>query len=64
MVFDNNDAMQKKWKAFVHKIETKTDDFSKVIGVINLFFAEPVMSVVKSKIFNKNDLLKMASGNN
>lgn len=51
MTFDNDDAMQKKWKAFIRKIETKTDDFSKVIGTINLFLAEPFKAAVESKAF-------------
>ena len=28
MSFDNDEAMQKKWKAFVRKIGTKTDRFT------------------------------------
>ncbi|MBQ6896441.1 MAG: nucleotidyl transferase AbiEii/AbiGii toxin family protein [Oscillospiraceae bacterium] len=48
MTFDNDDAMQKKWKAFVRKIETKTDDFSKVIETINLFLAEPFKAAVEN----------------
>ena len=51
MAFDNDDAMQKKWKAFVRKIETKTDDFSKVIGTINLFLAEPIKAAVENTAF-------------
>ncbi len=51
MSFDNDDAMQKKWKAFIRKIETKTDDFSKVIGTINLFLAEPIKAAVENVNF-------------
>ena len=51
MAFDSDDAMQKKWKAFVRKIETKTDDFSKVIETINLFLAEPFKSAVENQNF-------------
>ena len=51
MAFDNDDAMQKKWKAFVRKIETKTNDFSKVIETINLFLAEPFKAVVENTNF-------------
>lgn len=51
MAFDNDDAMQKKWKAFVRKIETKTDDFGKVIETINLFLAEPFKAVVVNTNF-------------
>lgn len=48
MAFDSNEAMQKKWNAFVRKIETKTDDFSKVIETINLFLAEPFRAAVEN----------------
>ena len=51
MAFDNDDAMQKKWKAFVRKIETKTDDFGKVIETINLFLAEPFKAAVENTNF-------------
>ena len=51
MAFDNDDAMQKKWKAFVRKIETKTDDFSKVIETINTFLAEPFKAAVGNANF-------------
>ena len=51
MAFDKDDAMQKKWKAFVRKIETKTDDFGKVIGTINLFLAEPFKAVAENTTF-------------
>ncbi|MGN0183151.1 MAG: nucleotidyl transferase AbiEii/AbiGii toxin family protein [Candidatus Ornithomonoglobus sp.] len=52
--FDSDDAMKKKWKAFVRKIETKTDDFSKVIGTINLFLSEPIKAAVENKIFTSH----------
>ena len=51
MSFDNDEAMQKKWKAFVRKIETKTDDFGKIIETINLFLAEPFKAVVENTNF-------------
>lgn len=51
MAFDNDDAMQKKWNAFVRKIETKTDDFSKVIETINIFLAEPFKAAVRNNGF-------------
>lgn len=34
MNFDNDEEMQKKWKAFVRKIDIKTDDFSTVLKTI------------------------------
>lgn len=39
--FDSDDAMQKKWKAFIKKINTKTDDFKTVLKTIKLFLTEP-----------------------
>ena len=33
------------------KIETKTDDFSKLIGTINLFIAEPIKAAVENTAF-------------
>lgn len=51
MNFATDEAMQKKWKAFVRKIETKTDYFSKVIGTINLFLAEPIKAATENAVF-------------
>lgn len=51
LTFGNDDAMQKKWKAFFKKIDSKTDDFSKAIETINLFLAEPIKAAVKNKAF-------------
>ncbi|MEY8575903.1 nucleotidyl transferase AbiEii/AbiGii toxin family protein [Oscillospiraceae bacterium 21-37] len=41
MSFDNDEAMQKKWKAFVRKIDTKTDDYSTVLKTIKAFLTKP-----------------------
>lgn len=51
MTFDSDKAMQKKWNAFTRKIETKTDDFSKVIKTINLFLAKPFKAAMENTIF-------------
>ena len=32
MAFDDDEAMQKKWKAFCRKIDTKTDSYSMSCG--------------------------------
>ena len=46
--FDSDEAMQKKWRAFVRKIDTETDDFSTVLITIKAFLAEPfAMAVVR-----------------
>ena len=39
--FDSDEAMQKKWKAFVRKIDTEPDDFSTVLKTIKAFLTEP-----------------------
>ena len=41
MTFDEDEGMQKKWKAFTKKIDTETDDFKTVLNTIKAFLAEP-----------------------
>ena len=41
MGFDDDAAMQKKWKAFTRKIDTKTDDYSIVLKTIRAFLTKP-----------------------
>ena len=53
MSFDNDEAMQKKWKAFVRKIATKTDDYSTVLKTIKAFLAKPFTAAVGGKEFTK-----------
>ena len=45
--FDSDDAMQKKWKAFIKKINTKTDDFETVLKTIKKFLTEPYIAALK-----------------
>lgn len=40
--------MQKKWKAFCRKIDTKTDDYDTVLRSIKAFLAKPFYAVVKN----------------
>ena len=40
MAFGGDDAMQKKWKAFCRKIDTKTDDFSTALRTIQVNLIE------------------------
>lgn len=47
MAFDSDEAMQKKWKAFCRKIDTKTDDFSTVLKTIKVFLAKPFALAIK-----------------
>ena len=51
LTFGSDDAMQKKWKAFVRKIDTKTDDYSTVLKTIKVFLAKPFVAAAKGTIF-------------
>lgn len=44
--FDKDGAMQKKWKAFTRKIDTKSDDFGTVLKSIKEFLSEPFTAAV------------------
>lgn len=57
--FHSDDAMQKKWKAFIKKINTKTDDFETVLKTIKLFLEEPFVVTVE-----KTDYAKRWSASN
>ena len=48
MSFADDAAMQKKWKAFVRKINTKTDDYSTVLMTIQIFLEQPFTAAVKN----------------
>lgn len=49
MSFADDSAMQKKWKAFSRKIDTKTDDFNTVLKKINTFLAKPFTATVSDR---------------
>ena len=51
MAFAENDAMQKKWKAFCRKIDAKTDDFNTVLKTIKEFLIEPFIAAVEDNLF-------------
>ncbi len=53
MGFDDDVAMQKKWKAFVRKINTKTDDYSTVLKTIKAFLTKPFTAAVGDKEFTE-----------
>jgi len=53
MAFDSDEAMQKKWKAFVRKIDTKTEDYSTVLKTIKTFLTKPFIAAVVCKEFNE-----------
>lgn len=52
--FADDLAMQKKWKAFVRKIDAKTDDFDIVLKSIKKFLAEPFTAALGGKDFSKH----------
>ena len=51
MGFDRDGAMQKKWKAFTRKIDTKTDDYSTVLKTIKAFLVRPFTASVDATEF-------------
>lgn len=51
MSFDTDVLMQRKWKAFIRKIDAKTDDFSKVINTINDFLRLPIETALTDTNF-------------
>lgn len=53
MGFDSDMTMQKKWKAFIRKIDTKTDDFSTVLKTIKAFLTKPFTAMVGDKEFTE-----------
>ena len=53
MAFGSDEAMQKKWKAFVRKIDTKTEDYSTVLKTIKAFLAKPFTEAVVCKKYDK-----------
>ena len=53
MTFGSDAEMQKKWKAFCRKIDTKTDDFDTVLRTIKAFLTEPYKAAVENKGFGE-----------
>jgi len=51
--FDDDVAMQKKWKAFVRKINAKTDDYSAVLKTIEAFLTKPFTAAISGKEFTE-----------
>lgn len=54
MAFENDEAMQKKWKAFCRKIDTKTDSYSTVLRTIRSFLRKPIVAAIDKKPFNEH----------
>lgn len=53
LTFGSDDAMQKKWKAFCKKIDTKTDDYNTVLRTIKAFLTEPFTAAAKGNEYTK-----------
>lgn len=53
LTFDNDAAMQKKWKAFVKKINTETDDFKMILDTIEKFLEEPFLASINDTEYLK-----------
>lgn len=54
MDFENDEAMQKKWKAFCRKIDIKTDSYSTVLRTIRSFLRKPIVAAIDKKPFNEH----------
>lgn len=54
MAFDDDEAMQKKWKAFCRKIDCKTDDYSIVLKIMSAFLTAPFIAAIEKTAFTKN----------
>ena len=54
MAFENDEAMQKKWKAFCRKIDTKTDSYSIGLRTIRSFWRKPIVAAIDKKPFNEH----------
>lgn len=52
MDFGSDDAMQKKWRAFARKIDTKTENYDTVLGAIESFLREPYKAAVENARFH------------
>lgn len=53
MAFDDNEAMQKKWRAFCRKINTKTDNYSIVLQTIKDFLTKPINAAINVTYFDE-----------
>lgn len=53
MTFGSDDAMQKKWKAFVRKIDTKADNYNTVLKTIKTFLGKPFAAAIDGENFTE-----------
>jgi predicted nucleotidyltransferase component of viral defense system len=52
VAFENDDAMQKKWRAFCRKTDIATDDYGAVLKTIKVFLTEPFTAAVEGGTFD------------
>ena len=52
ITFGSDDTMQKKWKAFCRKINTKTDNYDTVLKTIKIFLSKPTTAALRDSDFN------------
>lgn len=50
--FDRDGSMQKKWKTFIRKIDTNTDDYGTVLKTIKAFLTEPFTAEIDNRGFS------------
>lgn len=53
MSFSDDSVMQKKWKAFIRKINTNTDDYGIVLKTIRNFLEQPFTAAAENKTFTE-----------
>ena len=53
MDFGSDAEMQKKWKAFVRKINIKTEDYDTVLKIIKNFLEQPFVSAAENNEFSR-----------
>ena len=53
MSFDDDESMQKKWKAFCRKIDVKTDNYSIILRTIQKFLIKPFIAVINEDSFSE-----------
>ena len=53
MSFADDAAMQKKWKAFIRKLNTKTDDYGTVLRTIQNFLEQLFTAAAENETFTE-----------
>lgn len=53
MTFDADNGMQKRWVAFIRKVDLPINDFKAVLDTINTFLREPFRAAIEGQTFAK-----------